>query len=477
MRGAWRAADVRAAEQTLMAQLPAGTLMARAAAGLARRCAITLRSGSRGKVYASRVLLLVGTGDNGGDALYAGATLARQGAEVRALLLDERRAHVGGLQALLAAGGRVVTEFPADIDLVVDGMLGIGASGPLRGPALAALEKLDALASRPAVIAVDVPSGVAVDTGDVPGPAVRADVTVTFGVLKPALVVGPAAPLAGQVELVDIGLTMTADPAVRIAELSDVEEWWPHPGPMSDKYSRGVVGLATGSAAYPGAALLSTAGALAGPAGMVRYAGAAHSIVATLHPSVVVASRVADAGRVQAWVCGSGLSTDRRAREELRAVLASPVPAVLDADAITMLVDGTHAAELRARDAPTVLTPHDGEFKRLAGSAPEADRVGAALTLAAWTRSVVLLKGDRTIVAAPDGEAWANPTGSPALATAGSGDVLGGLLGALLAAGLPATRAAVTAAYLHGLAGRAAAASGTVTSADIAAELRSVVPR
>lgn len=472
MRAAWRAADVRAAEQTLMSELPPGTLMARAAAGLARRCGLTLS-----KVYASRVVLLVGTGDNGGDALYAGAVLARRGAVVSALLLDPRRAHVEGLAALLRAGGKVVEDFPDRIDLVVDGMLGIGGSGPLRGPALDFVDRLDSLAERPLVIAVDVPSGVSVDTGDVAGPAVRADITVTFGVLKPALVVGPAAPYAGQVELVDIGLSPVADPALRIAEADDIEEWWPHPTADSDKYSRGVVGLATGSSAYPGAALLSTAGALAGPAGMVRYAGPAYSVVATLHPSVVVAPKVASAGRVQAWTCGSGLSDDQHARDELRAVLAAPVPIVLDADAVTMMIDGTLAPELRARSAPTVLTPHDGEFKRLAGSAPGDDRVGAALNLAAWTRAVVLLKGDRTIVAAPDGEAWVNPTGTPALATAGSGDVLGGLLGSLLAAGLSPVRAAVSAAYLHGLAGREAALRGSVTSADIAAVLPAVVPR
>lgn len=473
MRTAWRAADVRAAEKTLMATLPPGTLMARAAAGLARRCGLTLS-----KVYAARVLLLVGTGDNGGDALYAGAALARRGAVVSALLIDPRRAHVEGLAALLRAGGRVVEEFPDKVDLVVDGMLGIGGSGPLRGPALDFAEKLASLADRPPVIAVDVPSGVSVDTGDVAGPAVRADVTVTFGVLKPALVVGPAAPYAGQVELVDIGLSPTADPALRIAEAGDIDEWWPHSDASSNKYTRGVVGLATGSPSFPGAALLSTAGALAGPAGMVRYAGSAYSVVATLHPSVVVTSKVAETGRVQAWTCGSGLSDDQRARDEVRAVLAAPVPIVLDADALTMMVDGTLAPQLRARTAPTVLTPHDGEFKRLAGSAPGEDRVGAALNLAAWTRSVVLLKGDRTIVAAPDGEAWVNPTGTPALATAGSGDVLGGLLGSLLCAGLPPVRAAVMAAYLHGLAGREAASTrGAVTAADIAAALPVVVPR
>ena len=142
---------------------------------------------------------------------------------------------------------------------------------------------------------------------------------------------------------------------------------------------RGVVGLATGSAAFPGAALLSTRGALAGPTGLVRYAGPAHAVVVTLHPTVIGSPRVADTGRVQAWVCGSGLGQDKRAGDELRAVLASPVPAVLDADAITLLVDGTLANHLRARNAPTVLTPHDGEFTRLAGEAPGEDRVAAAL--------------------------------------------------------------------------------------------------
>ncbi len=460
----------------MLATLPEGTLMMRAAAGLARRCAVTLRTGAPGRVYAARVLLLVGPGNNGGDALYAGVNLARQGAQVSALLTDPQRAHAKGLAAFTGAGGRVLAEWPDHTDLVVDGLLGIGASGALRGKALDFAQRLETLPVRPPVIAVDVPSGVSVDTGDVPGPAIRADVTVTFGVLKPALLVGPAARLAGQVELIDIGVTPLTAPAVRVPDWSDIEEWWPRPGAASDKYSRGVVGLATGSAEFPGAALLSTAGALAGPAGMVRYAGPAYSIVATLHPSVIVSPKVAASGRVQAWTCGSGLSQDQRARDEVRAVLAAPVPVVLDADAINLLVDGTLAPALRDRDAPTVLTPHDGEFARLAGRRPGEDRVGAALTLAAWTRAVVLLKGDRTIVAAPDGEAWVNPTGSPALATAGSGDVLGGLLGSLLAAGLSPVRAAVVAAYLHGLAGRRAAESGSVTSADIAAALRTVVP-
>ncbi len=478
MRQAWRVTDVRAAEQVLMATLPEGTLMQRAAAGLARRCVLLLEES--GGVYGARVLLLVGSGDNGGDTLFAGAALARRGAQVRALLLSPERVHLAGLAALRQAGGAAVDELPAHADLVLDGIVGIGASGGLRPPAAAIVARLADLrgrtGERPPVVAVDVPSGVAVDTGDVPGDAVTADVTVTFGVLKPAHLVGPAAIRCGQVELIDIGLgpVLRADPAFRVPDADDIAAWWPQPGPASDKYNRGVVGIATGSAQYPGAAILSVGGALAGPTGMVRYAGSAYQDVVRAHPSVVAVSKVAEAGRVQAWVCGSGLGTDDEARTTLRSVLATSVPVLLDADALTLLVDGKHAEDLR-RDAPLVITPHDGEFKRLAGEAPGSDRVGAACKLAAWINWVVLLKGDRTIVATPAGEVWVNSTGSPALATAGSGDVLAGLLGSLLAAGLAPEHAAITAAYAHGLAGRRAAADGPVTSQYVAEALRATV--
>ncbi|MBX6355298.1 MAG: NAD(P)H-hydrate dehydratase [Micromonosporaceae bacterium] len=473
MRGAWRVFDVRAAEEALMKTLPEGALMQRAAAGLARRCALLLDD-VRGGVYGSRVLLLVGAGNNGGDALYAGARLAGRGAAVGALLLAPQRAHAGGLAALLRAGGRVVDSVPSDVDLVVDGIVGIGGSAGLRDRAA---EVVAGIGEDAVVVAVDVPSGVEVDTGNLSGPAVRADVTVTFGCLKPALVVGPAAPLAGQVDLVDIGLGpwLRGTPAVEVTESSDIEQWWPRLAPSSEKYSRGVVGVATGSATYPGAAVLSVGGALAGPAGMVRYAGSAKAQVLAQHPSVVATESVGDAGRVQAWVCGSGLGSGEDAGATVRAVLASPVPVVLDADGLNALVDGSMAEWLRGRRAPVVVTPHDREFARLAGSPPGGDRVGAALRLAAQMNAVVLLKGDRTIVASPSGQAWVNPTGTPALATGGTGDVLAGLLGSLLAAGLSPQRAAAAAAYLHGLAGREAARHGPVTAADVAAALRPVI--
>jgi hydroxyethylthiazole kinase-like uncharacterized protein yjeF len=477
MRSAWRVASIRAAEETLMAALPPGVLMQRAAAGVARRCA-ELLDDRYGSGYGRPVLLLVGPGNNGGDALFAGAALARRGGSVFAVLLAPERTHAEGLAALRNAGGRTVEAPPSTVDIVVDGILGIGGRGGLREDAARlvaqAMRTRGTDGVRPTVVAVDLPSGIDPDTGAVPGEAVKADVTVTFGALKPGLLIGSGALHSGLVELVDIGLGpwLRGEPAVRVPDLDDVAGWWPQPKPGDDKYTRGVVGVATGSSTYPGAGMLSTAGALAGPTGMVRYAGAGFEAVRNRYPSVIPTARVADAGRVQAWTCGCGLGTDERAAGELRAVLAAPVPACLDADALTMLAEGSAVDELRGRSAPTVLTPHDREFARLAGEEPGADRVDATLRLAARTGAVVLLKGNRTVVGTPEGRAYVNLTGTPALATAGTGDVLAGLLGSLLAAGLPPGRAALAAAYTHGLAGRYAAESGPVTAVDVADALR-----
>ncbi len=476
MRPAWRVADIRAAETALMATVPEGALMQRAAAGLARRCARLLHDRDGG-VYGRRVLVLAGAGNNGGDALYAGAALARRGAAVTAVPVDAERVHRAGLAALHSAGGLVSDAVPDRADLVIDGILGIGGRGGLRPRAAELVAAAARAGDGPAVVAVDAPSGIDVDTGAVPGDAVSAHLTVTFGALKTGLIVGAGAVRSGLIELVDIGLRpwLLTAPALSVPDTTDVAAWWPGPRPDDDKYSRGVVGVATGSARYPGAALLSVAGALGGPAGMVRYAGTAADLVRSWYPSVIVTERTGDAGRVQSWVCGSGLGTDERAVAVLRSVLAAPVPVCLDADAITLLVDGSCAPLLRERSAPVVLTPHDREFARLAGGRPGDDRVEAALRLAAKVNAVVLLKGDRTVIATPAGAAYVNPTGTPALATAGSGDVLAGLLGALLAAGLAADRAAVAAAYLHGLAGRVAAGSGPVTAVEVATALRPAV--
>ncbi len=468
---AWRVADVRAAERALMARLPDGALMRRAAAGLARRCAVMLRE--RGGVYGARVVLLVGPGDNGGDALYAGALLAARGARVEAYYL--RACHPEGMAALRAGGGRIravldTTRIEA-ADLVVDGLLGLGGRGGLRpdyhwlAHAAAALRAAGA-----PVVAVDLPSGVDADTGAVTGEAVAADVTVTFGCLKPGLLVGAGAVHAGLVELVDIGLApeLRTAPALEVVTLEEVARCWPRPHPGDDKYSRGVVGVATGSATYPGVAVLSVGGALAGPAGYVRYAGAAADAVRTSHPEVVCTDTVAGAGRVQAWVVGSGLGTDEAAERTVREVLGTDVPVLLDADAITIVA--RHPGWVRDRAAPVVLTPHAGEYARLAGPVCD-DRLAAARRLHADLGAVVLLKGHHTVVVGSwDGcdcchvDAWVETASVPDLATAGSGDVLSGLAGSLLAAGVAPGPAAAHAAFVHGLAGRQAAATGPLTA-------------
>ncbi|WP_405742827.1 NAD(P)H-hydrate dehydratase [Streptomyces sp. NBC_01525] len=468
MRTAYSVADVRAAERELMARVPEGALMQRAAAGLAAVCA-RLLSGARG-VYGSRVVLLVGSGDNGGDALYAGARLARRGAAVGVVLLTPERAHAGGLAALRAAGGTVVADAERAVtraDLVVDGIVGIGGRGGLRPRAA----QLAALAAESAtVVAVDLPSGVDADTGEVPGEVVRADVTVTFGAYKPGLLIDPARERAGVVHHVGIGLAPTAEPAAEALQHVDVARLLPLPSAESDKYRRGVVGVVAGSARYPGAAVLAVAGALRGGAGAVRYVGpAADAVLARFPETLVHAGPPHRAGRVQAWVIGPGLGDEADAMED---VLAAEVPVLVDADGLRFLTP----ERVRARTAGTLLTPHAGEAAALLGgdrAAVEAGRWRAVRELAAAFGATVLLKGSTTLVADAASPVRVNPTGTGWLATAGSGDVLSGLTGSLLAAGLPPRDAAAAGAYLHGLAARFAAGpdGAPVTATQVAGRL------
>ncbi|MFF3361279.1 NAD(P)H-hydrate dehydratase [Streptomyces misionensis] len=464
MRSAYGVETVRAAERALMARLPEGALMQRAAAGLAAACADLL-----GRVYGSRVVLLVGSGDNGGDALYAGARLARRGAGVTAVLLAPERAHTGGLAALRRAGGVVGAAGSAEeallrADLVVDGIVGIGGKGGLRPEAARLVETVRR--SRAAVVAVDLPSGVEADTGEVRGAAVRADLTVTFGTYKPGLLVDPAREHAGVVRLVDIGLELPAEAELEALQHADVARLLPVPAAESDKYRRGVVGIAAGSARYPGAAVLAVAGALRGGAGAVRYVGPAAEAVIARFPETLVSDRgPAKAGRVQAWVTGPGAGDDAATVAE---VLASEVPVLLDADGLRL----AERDAVRARTAPTLMTPHAGEAAALLGVAREeveGARLAAVRELAAVYRATVLLKGSTTLVAdAAGGAVRVNATGTGWLATAGSGDVLSGLGGSLLASGLAARDAGSVAAYLHGLAGRFAAEGAPAGAHDVA---------
>lgn len=468
MRTAYSVETVRAAERELMARLPEGALMQRAAAGLAAVCAgLLARRPGRGRVYGARVVLLVGPGDNGGDALYAGARLARRGARVTAVPMDPERMHAGGLAALRAAGGRVADAVPARADLVLDGLLGIGGRGGLRPAAAALVERIPPGVP---VVAVDLPSGVDADTGEVAGPAVTADVTVTFGAYKPGLLIDPGASRAGTVHLVDIGLSL-GEPDAEALQHADVAGLLPVPGASSDKYRRGVVGIVAGSAQYPGAAVLAVAGALRGGAGAVRYVGPAAAADAVLarYPETLIGR-----GRVQAWVVGPGLGEGRAG--EVAGLLAEDVPVLVDADGLR----GLDAGVLRARSAPTLLTPHAGEAAALLGvsrEAVEAGRLGSVRGLAERYGVAALLKGSTTLVASGGGEGAGrgpvrvNPTGTAWLATAGSGDVLSGLAGALLAGGLSGADAGAVAAYLHGLAGRRAASGAPVLAQEVAAAL------
>ena len=453
-----------------MARLPDGTLMARAAAGLASVTAAILGE-ARGGVYGARVLLLVGVGDNGGDALYAGVLLARRGAAVHAVLADPDRAHAAGLAALRGAGGRVAGPGDARMlaeraDLIVDGLLGIGGRGGLRGVFAELAEAAHAAVevSGAPIVAVDLPSGVDADTGEVAGLAIRAAVTVTFGTFKPGLLIDPAAGHAGIVELVDIGLEFpTARPVAEVLQESDVRALLPEPARLAQKYSRGVVGLAVGSERYPGAALLATGAALRSGVGAVRYDGPV-DVVGT-HPEVLLGD-----GRVQAWVVGSGLGQGEEARRRLGRVLESDVPVLVDADGLRLL-----PKESLKRSAPTLLTPHSGEAAALLGSSAEevdSGRIQAVRALARDYGAAVLLKGPFSLIADPLAPGLrVNTHASAYLATAGSGDVLAGLAGGLLAGGLSALDAASVAAYLHGAAGLLAARSGPVAASDLVAAL------
>jgi hydroxyethylthiazole kinase-like uncharacterized protein yjeF len=482
MRPAYAVERIRAMEARLMAQLPDGTLMERAAAGLA-----TFAVDVTGGAYGARVVLLVGGGDNGGDALLAGERLLRRGARVDAVLFATR--DDDQFARFARAGGRahVVDDDPSSTirpvlvraDLVIDGIVGIGGRGGLRPAAAAVVAAID---PGTPVIAVDVPSGVDATSGEVDGDAVTATATVCMGALKPGLLVDPGARRAGSVIVIDIGLDLQADPEAEVLDGYDLVERLPHPDRTADKYAGGAVGVVAGSPRYPGAATLAVSGAMKAGAGYVRFVGTADvvEVVRSAHPEVVASvvgdgdawsDALRDAGTVQAWVVGPGIGTDDIACAIVAAVLTADVALVLDADALTVLAQHDELIEvLRSRGAPTVLTPHAGELARLlsAWAEPidrdeiEAHRLDAVRRAADLSAATVLLKGSTTLVASPEREGHrdpvrVNPTGTPSLASAGTGDVLSGMIGALLAAGIDARDAASLAAYWHGAAAHHAA--------------------
>jgi hydroxyethylthiazole kinase-like uncharacterized protein yjeF len=455
--------DVRTAERRAMAALPEGLLMQRAAGALAVAVADLLP-----RVYGARVVLLVGSGSNGGDALWAGARLARRGSRVDAVLVADR-AHEEGLAALTAAGGRThrgdgtgTRAALAGADVVVDGVLGIGGR-PGVGELVERL--LDAVPDGAALVAVDLPSGIDPDTGETPEPHVWADVTVTFGVAKPGLVLPPADQAVGRLLVVDIGLgphLRGLSPAVEHWTVEDAAPVWPVPGPSDDKYSRGVLGVVAGGVTYTGAAVLCTGAAVATGPGMVRYVGPPPptDLVRARWPEVVPGP-----GRVQAWVLGPGVDPDADPgqRNEVRRAFAEGLPCLVDAGALELLPQSGQ---------PLLLTPHAGELARLLsrrGEPVERAEVMArplhhARAAAEATGATVLLKGATSVLAAPDGRVRTVVDGPDWLATAGSGDVLAGIAGALLAGGLDPLDAGAAAVLVHAEAGGRASGGGPVSA-------------
>jgi hydroxyethylthiazole kinase-like uncharacterized protein yjeF len=464
-------ADVYAAEEAVMAGLPDGELMARAVEGLVAVAAARL--GDRGGVT---LAALVGPGNNGADALYATARLAESG--VSAVALHHDHVHEGARAAAEAAGVLLTTDpgVLAEADLVLDGVLGIGARPGLPDWART---WVDAVPESAYVIAVDLPSGQD-PGGEVLDPdGVLADETVTFSVAKPVHLLPPTEPACGTLTVVDIGIDVDATPVVRRLDHDDVAARWPVPFATDDKYSRGVVGVVAGGEAFTGAALLSVTAAVEAGVGMVRYVG-------TPTPEGLVRARVPEAvhgiGRVQAWVVGPGLDADAAgggAEAQLdaaREALAGPEPVLVDAGGLDLLDEGV----LRAREGrPTLLTPHAGEAARLLGRLTgdeiaradvEAAPLRHARRLAAVTGSTVLLKGATTLVV-PPGEgatAWSQADAPAWLATAGAGDVLAGLVGALLAAGLDPAEAGALGALVHGVAADRANPGGPVRALAVA---------
>jgi ADP-dependent NAD(P)H-hydrate dehydratase / NAD(P)H-hydrate epimerase len=445
VRPVWTVEEVRAAEAS--SGVAEAGLIDRASTAVARRAAAMLDG-----TYGRRVLVVAGPGHNGADALWAGVKLAARGVAVDVAMPYGEPRDEHGRAPLRLLGSRPAR---GTYDLVIDGLLGVGARpGPVDWP------------WQGRVLAVDVPTGVDAATGAVSEGAVRAEVTVTFGALKPGLVTGAGATHAGLVEVAPIGLT--GDATTWVTDSADVAPYVTAPVAETDKYRRGVVGVVAGSERYPGAAMLACRGAQRAGCGYVRLLAprAVADAVRAAYPEVVAAERGGDLPHADVWVVGPGLGDDKDA---VRAVLAAGTPVVVDADAIA-LVD---------RDAlrpDVVLTPHTGEFERLTGVAradTEADRLGHARRAAGDLGCVVLLKGRATVVAAPDGTAYVNPTGTPYLGTAGTGDVLSGVLGALLSRGADPARAAAAAAWLHGLAGRLAAGDPAVavTAIDVAEAL------
>lgn len=428
-------------------------LIGRAGAAVAR-AAVRMMGGTYGRT----VHVIAGKGNNGADGRVAGRLLAARG--VRVFVHDA------------ATCPRELR--PAQ--LVIDAAYGTGFRGTWAPPQIGATP----------VLAVDIPSGVDALTGEATGPVLAAERTITFAALKPGLLVPPGSEFAGVVEMADIGLGPGVEARCHawLVQGDDVAKWVPARAADAHKW-RGAVRVVAGSPGMTGAAALVSGSAMRAGAGMVHLSSPA-TMVPNAPPEVVqrpllqrdwADEVVATLGRFHSLVVGPGLGRSDETCEQVRnLVLAAPLPLVLDGDGLFAVAWNADSAAslLKRRTAPTVLTPHDGEYALLHGAVVGHDRIVAARRLAADTGCVVLLKGPATVVAEPDGRVLVVTAGDARLATAGTGDVLAGIIGALLAAGLRAGPAAAAGAWLHGRAAALASSRGMVAG-DIAGHLPEVL--
>jgi NAD(P)H-hydrate epimerase len=484
MRPVVTAAEMRALDRATIEDIgiPAFTLMETAGRAVAHVAMEMLDGREPGDAHgheaaapaAGHVAVVCGPGNNGGDGYVAARVLRDAGVDASVYLAVGRASVRGDAAAHLAvyerAGGVVrmidtpqaLGELGDDIAgavLVVDALFGVGLSRPLEDHFADIVSLINHGQHR---LAVDIPSGLDADTGRVLGTTVQADTTVTMGALKIALVSAPGFAHCGAVDVADIGIPsgVLATQAVRagLVEESDVISWLPHAGLMDHKGTRGHALIIGGMPGMRGAGRLCSMAALRAGAGLVTLATAGDVVA---DESVMTKALATNLGELLAHkaaiVIGPGLGQSEPAAGWLGEVLASGVPAVLDADALNLIAGIVETVQRAA--GPVVLTPHPGEAARLLGTTAaevEADRLAAARTLASRAHAVVVLKGARTIVCdgtIDDDYCSINPTGGPELATGGSGDVLSGVIGALLAQGVSAADAARAGVYVHGLAG------------------------
>ena len=481
---------------------PGAALMISAAGHIATVALEKLPPGGKAAVFC-------GTGNNGGDGIGAAAILMEKGIPVRVFLIGREekltpdsiemlrklQALGGKLESFCASGG--IEDYIKRCDVIIDAMFGIGLNSELRGEAKTAAEMINS--ARVCVISADIPSGVHADTGEILGTAVNADVTVTFSLAKNGHFIEPGCVSSGEVRVCDIGIPAdiiaSADSSVFAVMHEDIH--LPRRNPLSHKGDYGRCLIVSGSVGYTGAPALCARAASKMGAGLV-YLGVPEPIYnisavklneempfplpADEHGRFAAGAAdelISRAAEYDAILVGPGLGRSPEITELVTSIISAVrVPVVLDADGLNAIAG--NIGVLDKAGCPLILTPHPGEFARLTGGAPLRDRLGAARDFAQAHNCVLVLKGHRTITAMPDGTAFINTTGGPAMAKGGSGDVLAGMITALAGQKFPLKDAVTTAVYLHGLAGDLCAAEYgeySVTASNIIDMLPKAVKR